>query len=142
VFSFTIRSDRKVDTGTVAVQGSWRGEGRHGDGRSHRPDVWQSHSLPKSHCGGQNNGIHHKKWDWASPSPTVLVYTQIFVPPLSLSHHKTGCRFAPAIGSMARKDQKIIYCRHTIQLETKKDDMDSTTGKRHREQRIQLIGSF
>jgi hypothetical protein len=55
--------------------GGWHGKGRHGDGRSHKADAHQSHSLPKSHCGGKNNGIHHQKWDWASPSPITLVYT-------------------------------------------------------------------
>jgi hypothetical protein len=55
--------------------GGRRGKGRHGDGRSHKPDARQSHSLPDSHCGGQNNGIRHQKWDLASPSPIILVYT-------------------------------------------------------------------
>jgi hypothetical protein len=55
--------------------GGWRGKGRHGDGQSHKADAHQSHSLPEFHCGGQNNGIHLRKWDWASPSLIILVYT-------------------------------------------------------------------
>ncbi|KAJ7309444.1 hypothetical protein DFH08DRAFT_823387 [Mycena albidolilacea] len=49
----------------------WRGKGRHGDGQSHKAAAHQSHSLPKSHCGGQNNGIHHQKWDWMGTPETL-----------------------------------------------------------------------